>query len=312
MNTHNATHPRAVDPAVVFTSCELFAAEEARLAAAAQSGSASAQPAAGRRQVVVKGRRVKTVDVHAHCLIPAASKLLGEDAYKHHTGGIVMEDATARLRDMDAQGIDVEALSINPNWYKAERDLAKQVCALQNAKLAETCAAHPDRFVAYATVALQHPDLAAEQLEEGVKKYNLRGAAIGGSVNGEEISDPKFHPFWAKAEQLGVVVFIHPQGTGAPAELSFLATLKYLFGTDKTKPYLIVDAGLSSTIASITISSTSISASTMNPEIGGGFGVQFPAGDDVNLFLQATANVIFNTGGSFTYIPVDLGVNFDM
>jgi len=68
-------------------------------------------------------------------------------------------------------------------------------------------------------VALQHPDLAAEQLEEGVKKYNLRGAAIGGSVNGEEISDPKFHPFWAKAEQLGVVVFIHPQGTGAPAEL---------------------------------------------------------------------------------------------
>jgi aminocarboxymuconate-semialdehyde decarboxylase len=87
------------------------------------------------------------------------------------------------------------------------------VCAINNAKLAETCAAHPDRFVAFATVALQHPDLAAEQLEEGVKKYNLRGAGIGGSVNGEEISDPKFHPFWAKAEQLGVLIFIHPQST---------------------------------------------------------------------------------------------------
>ena len=64
------------------------------------------------------------------------------------------------------------------------------------------------------------PDLAAEQLEEGVKKYGLRGAAIGGSVDGEEISDPKFHPFWAKAEELGVLVFIHPQGDGAPAELA--------------------------------------------------------------------------------------------
>src|SRR5262249_50734668 len=51
------------------------------------------------------------------------------------------------------------------------------------------------------------------------KKYGLRGAAIGGSVGGDEISDPKFHPFWAKAEQLGVVVFIHPQGTGAPTQL---------------------------------------------------------------------------------------------
>ena len=86
---------------------------------------------------------------------------------------------------------------------------------MQNEKLAEACGAHPDRFVAFASVALQHPDLAARQLEDGVKKYGLRGAAIGGSVNGLEISDPKFHPFWAKAEQLGVLVFIHPQATGA-------------------------------------------------------------------------------------------------
>jgi len=52
-----------------------------------------------------------------------------------------------------------------------------------------------------------------------VKKYGLRGAGIGGNVAGDEISDPKFNPFWAKAEQLGVVVFIHPQGDGAPAQL---------------------------------------------------------------------------------------------
>jgi aminocarboxymuconate-semialdehyde decarboxylase len=49
--------------------------------------------------------------------------------------------------------------------------------------------------VAFATVALQYPDLAAEQLEDGIKRLGLRGVSIGGSVNGEELSDPKFHPF---------------------------------------------------------------------------------------------------------------------
>src|SRR5213595_3292309 len=117
------------------------------------------------------------------------------------------------MRKMDAQSIDVEALSINPYWYKAERDLARQIITIQNEKLAEFCAAQPDRFVAFATVALQYPDLAAEQLEDGIKRLGLRGVSIGGSVNGEELVDPKFHPFWAKAEELGVLVFLHPQST---------------------------------------------------------------------------------------------------
>jgi aminocarboxymuconate-semialdehyde decarboxylase len=124
-----------------------------------------------------------------------------------------------RLRAMDEQGIDVEALSINPYWYKADRDVARELIRVQNEKLAEICAANPDRFVAFASVALQHPDLAAEQLEDGVKKYGLRGAGVGGSVNGEELADPKFHPFWAKAEQLGVPVFIHPQAAGVASEV---------------------------------------------------------------------------------------------
>jgi aminocarboxymuconate-semialdehyde decarboxylase len=133
---------------------------------------------------------------------------------------LLMAQPADRIRAMDEQGIDVEALSINPYWYAADRDVARQLIRVQNEKLAEVCAANPERFVAFASVALQHPDLAAEQLEEGVKKYGLRGAGIGGSVNGEELADPKFHPFWAKAEQLGVLVFIHPQATGAPTELA--------------------------------------------------------------------------------------------
>jgi len=130
-----------------------------------------------------------------------------------------MAQPAERLRAMDEQGIDVEALSINPYWYKAERDVAKELIRIQNEKLAEVCAANPERFVAFASVALQHPELAAEQLEEGVNTYGLRGAGVGGSVNGEELADPKFHPFWAKAEQLGVLVFMHPQAAGAPADL---------------------------------------------------------------------------------------------
>lgn len=72
-------------------------------------------------------------------------------------------------------------------------------------------AARPDRFVGLASVALQHPDLAADQLEEGVKKLGLRGAGIAGSVEGEELSSRKFDPFWAKAEELGILLFMHPQ-----------------------------------------------------------------------------------------------------
>jgi len=214
VNLHNASRPHAVDPAIVFTSCELMVAGAPQHAAAAQSGAGSARPAAKRREVVVKGRRVTTIDVHAHCIVPAAAKVLGQDAHAHHQAGIVMDDA-ARLRDMDAQGIDMEALSINPFWYRAERDAAAEVVRLNNEGLVEICARHPDRFVAFASVALQFPELAVEQLEHAVKKLGLRGAAVGATVGDDEFADPKFHPFWRKCEELDVLVFLHPQGTPA-------------------------------------------------------------------------------------------------
>ena len=114
---------------------------------------------------------------------------------------------------MDQQGVDVQALTINGFWwYAADRELARQIVRAQNEGLAKWVAAHPDRFVAMASVALQHPDLAAEQLEDGVKRLGLRGASIGGHVNGEDLSLPKYDPFWAKAAELGVPVFMHPGG----------------------------------------------------------------------------------------------------
>jgi len=180
------------------------------------TGAAPVQAQTRRREVVVNGRRVKTIDVHAHCAVPEAMALMGR---KVEPQTLLMSTPADRIRAMDEQGIDMEALSINPYWYRADRDVARELIRIQNEKLAEACAANPERFVAFASVALQHPDLAAEQLEEGVKKYGLRGAGVGGSVAGEDLSDPKFYPFWAKAEQLGVLVFIHPQGEGAAADL---------------------------------------------------------------------------------------------
>jgi aminocarboxymuconate-semialdehyde decarboxylase len=206
--------------AVAFTECDLAAAARAQARPAAR-GNARSKPARGgrrlsvvgrRREVVVGGRRVKTIDVHAHCVIPEAYDLLGLKVEDHRGPGID-EVGPRRIRAMDAQGIDVEALSINPRWYRAERDLATQVIKIQNERLAEFCAAYPDRFVAFASVALQFPDLAVQQLVEGVTKLGLRGAAVGASVAGDEFSHPKFHPFWAKAEELGVLIFIHPQST---------------------------------------------------------------------------------------------------
>src|SRR5690349_18579852 len=97
---------------------------------------------------------------------------------------------------MDKQGIDTEALSINPVfWYKAEPDLAAQVIKLQNEKLAEICAAQPDRFVGLASLALQHADLAACATGKPGRQLGLYGALVGGSVNGAELSDPKFHHY---------------------------------------------------------------------------------------------------------------------
>jgi aminocarboxymuconate-semialdehyde decarboxylase len=207
---------------IVFTGCELLGGAQARARTRpAARGKGRARPAARRgtvavarrrREVVVGGRRVKTIDVHAHCVIPEAYALLGLKVDEHRGPGIG-DVGPRRIAEMDAQGIDMEALSINPAWYKAERDVVTQVIKIQNGRLAEFCATYPDRFVAFASVALQFPDLAVQQLVDGVKKLGLRGAAVGASVAGAEFSDPKFHPFWAKAEELGVLIFIHPQST---------------------------------------------------------------------------------------------------
>ncbi|MFB9266978.1 amidohydrolase family protein [Bradyrhizobium erythrophlei] len=178
---------------------------------------ASAQQPRQKLPVAAGGNRVKTIDIHAHCHFREAGALLGADADKLQLPPVngapeAFVEIDKRLAAMDSQAVDMEVLSINPFWYDRDRDLAGQIVKLQNERLAELCAAKPDRFAAFASLTLQAPDLAVHELETAIRKQGLKGAAIGGVVNGIEFSDPKFHPVWAKAEELSVPLFIHPQG----------------------------------------------------------------------------------------------------
>lgn len=169
-----------------------------------------------RREVFVGRRRVKVVDVHGHFVEPSEIDVVKDTTFaasvrNNASGPLVL--GPGRIQALDEFGIDIQVLTHQGGWwYAADRELARRICTVQNEKLAEWCRAHPDRFVGLASVALQHPDLAAEQLEDAVKRLGLRGAGIAGHVAGEDPSAPKFDPFWAKAEQLGVLVFVHPVG----------------------------------------------------------------------------------------------------
>jgi aminocarboxymuconate-semialdehyde decarboxylase len=178
---------------------------------------AHAQKPATRLPVMVKGKRIKTVDVHAHCFFQQALDLGGDKVetimapVKGVPEHFIVIDQ--RLKEMDAMGIDMEILSINPFWYRKERDVAEAVCKLNNEKLAELCAAKPDRFGAFSSLPMQFPDLAAQMLETAIKKQGLKGAAISASVLGDDFANEKYHPVLKKAEELGAVLFIHPQST---------------------------------------------------------------------------------------------------
>lgn len=71
---------------------------------------------------------------------------------------------------------------------------------------------------AFASLPLQFTNAAVRELEYALTKLGMRGAAIGGSVNGTDFSDPQFHPVWAKDEELGTTLFIHPQSTPEQAK----------------------------------------------------------------------------------------------
>src|SRR5437667_5148938 len=169
---------------------------------------------AKRREVFIGKRRVKVVDVHGHFVAPEEQDVVkGTNLAGRVGNNAALVLGPARLPSLDQRGIDIQVLSHQGDWwYVADRDLARQLIKVQNEKLAAWCNAHPDRFVGLASVALQHPEMAAEQLDEAVKQLGLRGVGIAGHAGGEVPSSAKFDPFWTKAQELGVLVFVHPGG----------------------------------------------------------------------------------------------------
>src|SRR5581483_4511694 len=182
--------------------------------------------------------RPRTIDFHCHVLTLAAESLvadtpqkknepammlksMGEASVAHNTAVMLphalprLTRVEQRLADMDSMGVDIQILSPSPTqyYYWADRDRAQQIVRVQNEHVAEVCAQHPDRLIGLGTLALQHAELAAEQLEYGMKRLGLKGVEISTSVNGEELDVARLTPFWRRAEELGALVFIHPFGT---------------------------------------------------------------------------------------------------
>ena len=177
--------------------------------------------ATAKSPVVLKGKKARVIDAHAHCFFQTGLDLMGSEAASilPPVKGVPehflqqADPLKARLEAMDQMGVDMQVLSINPFWYKKDRETAEAICKINNESLAELIALHPRRFSAFASIAMQFPELAVQQLEQAVKKYGLVGAAIGGSVAGRDFCHPEYHPVLAKAQELGVTLFIHPQST---------------------------------------------------------------------------------------------------
>ena len=176
------------------------------------------------------------VDMHAHLFCPESeavaarapgyaqqaaeqARLLGPESaqYNRSMFGQLehrLVQAEARLLDMDAMGVDIQVVSPSPTQYHywADRELSQDLVALQNQAIARLCTCAPRRLAGLACVSLQHPELAAQQLEDAMQRMGLRGAEISTQVGGMQLSDRSLDVFWSQAERLGAVIFVHPYG----------------------------------------------------------------------------------------------------
>ncbi len=122
-----------------------------------------------------------------------------------------------RLRLMDAQGVDVHVVSLGPNLsnYHLEPKQGLAACREVNADIAQMAASGPERFVGLAAVPLQDPPAAAAELERAMLELGMKGALLLTNVNGQNLDDQRFYPFFEAAERLGAFLFFHPNAPAA-------------------------------------------------------------------------------------------------
>lgn len=178
------------------------------------------------------------VDVHAHLLLPTVQEEVESRAPElvkdaaalelrrnglpslQASGRMIGErigkllNPHARLAAMDEQGVDRQWVSASPNHFYpwAPEGLAVWTAAEANRLIAEHVAASPERLVGLGLVPLQHPERIVELLDDAVLGRGLAGVEISSFAGDVELSDPRLEPFWARAAELGCVVFLHPFG----------------------------------------------------------------------------------------------------
>jgi aminocarboxymuconate-semialdehyde decarboxylase len=175
----------------------------------------------------------KTIDMHTHVLADATVKLmqkeipsLGLKMAPYDADNAVCEvagvayrpfprgghDIERRFKDMDAAEVDVHLLSVAPQtWlYGQEAAVGVAASAIQNDEIARHVKEHPERFSGIATLPMQAPDKAADELRRAMRKLGLHGAMIGSNIGGKNLDDPSFEPLWAAAEELDAFMMIHP------------------------------------------------------------------------------------------------------
>jgi aminocarboxymuconate-semialdehyde decarboxylase len=182
-----------------------------------------------------------TIDVHAHMLPEETMRLLGKQSPRvapkliHENGATIMEiagkvvqrpmppevyDLELRLRDMDRHGVAMQliAATVHTFFYDEDAALGCACAALQNEQIAAVVNRHPDRFLGLATLPLQDPARAADELKRAMTALGLRGAQIGSNVNGKNLDDPALEPVWAVANELHAFFLIHPHGEILPGD----------------------------------------------------------------------------------------------
>ncbi|MDA0240486.1 MAG: amidohydrolase family protein [Proteobacteria bacterium] len=181
-----------------------------------------------------KRKKDITVDWHAHVMLEKAMEFTQDHIvvfnFKKkprkapistgaHGGMVWGPELDKRIKALDKAGIDVQVLSSSNvhqccDWAPA-RD-ALRVHKLLNDTFAEMIQAHPDRFAGLATVPLQNVPMAIKELDRAILEKGLHGVNMSSNINGVDLDHEKFHPFWKRAEELGVPIYIHPAGATDP------------------------------------------------------------------------------------------------
>src|SRR5205814_2024702 len=118
-----------------------------------------------------------------------------------------------RLKDMDAQGVDVQVVSIHTPFFGYHLDAAQGLSLARevNDEIAGMARQWPTRFAGLATLPVQDVAASIDELERAVNVLGLKGVELDTVVNGENWDEPKFRPFFKAAEAMGAVLFFHPQ-----------------------------------------------------------------------------------------------------